>query len=60
MGTYKNPKLCVTLHRQNTHLLQVNSAFASVASLDFGVFRSPLTNLKSLNFKSLNFKSLNL
>ena len=52
MGTSKNPKLCVTLHRQNAHLLQVNSAFlpplkgaggcnASVASLDFGVFRSP-------------------
>ena len=51
-GTSKNPKLCVTLHRQNAHLLQVNSAFlpplkgaggcnTSVASLDFGVFRSP-------------------
>jgi ribosomal protein S18 acetylase RimI-like enzyme len=34
-GTSKNPKLCVTLHRQNAHLLQVNSAFVSVASLDF-------------------------
>jgi D-alanyl-D-alanine endopeptidase (penicillin-binding protein 7) len=36
----KNPKLCVTLLRQNAHLPSlVNSAFASVASLDFGVFR---------------------
>jgi len=26
MGTFKNPKLCVTLHRQNAHLLQVSSA----------------------------------
>jgi hypothetical protein len=42
MGTSKNPKLCVTLHRQNAHLPFVNSAFASVASLDFGVFRGAL------------------
>ena len=34
-GTSKNSNLCVTLPRQNAHLLQVNSAFASVASLDF-------------------------
>jgi len=40
-GTYGNPKLCVTLYRQNAHLLQVNSAFTSVASLDFGVSISP-------------------
>ena len=40
MGTSKTPKLCVTLHRQNAHLLQVNSASASVASLDFGGFNS--------------------
>ena len=26
----------------NAHLLQVNSAFIAVASLDFGVFGSPL------------------
>jgi hypothetical protein len=42
MGTSKNPKLCVTLLRQNAHLPYVNSAFASVASLDFGVFRGAL------------------
>jgi hypothetical protein len=45
MGTSKNFKLCVMLHQQNAHLLQVNSAFASVASLDFGVFRSSLMNV---------------
>jgi glycerol dehydrogenase len=39
MGTSKSPKLCVTLLRQNAHLPYVNSAFASVASLDSGVFR---------------------
>jgi ABC-type glycerol-3-phosphate transport system permease component len=38
MATSENTKLCVTLHRQNAHLPHVNSAFASVASLDFGVF----------------------
>jgi superfamily I DNA/RNA helicase len=37
-GTSENPKLCVTLPRQNAHLPNVNSAFVSVASLDFGVF----------------------
>ena len=35
--TSENPKLCVTLPRQNAHLPNVNSAFVSVASLDFGV-----------------------
>jgi len=44
VGTSKNPKLCVTFPRQNAHLLQVNSAFASVTSLDFGVFRSSLVD----------------
>jgi 5'-nucleotidase len=34
----ENPELCVTLPRQNAHLPDVNSAFVSVASLDFGVF----------------------
>ena len=34
----ENPELCVTLLRQNAHLPNVNSAFVSVASLDFGVF----------------------
>jgi hypothetical protein len=41
MVTAENPKLIVTLHRQNAHLLQVNSAFAFVASLDFGNFGNP-------------------
>ena len=36
--TSENPKLCVTLPRQNAHLPNVNSAFVSVASLDFGVY----------------------
>ena len=40
--TSKNPKLCVTLPQQNAHLLHVNCAFASVASLDFWIIRSPL------------------
>ena len=40
--TSENPKLCVTLPRQNAHLPNVNSAFVSVASLDFGVFRGYL------------------
>ena len=34
----ENPEPCVTLPRQNAYLHNVNSAFASVASLDFGVF----------------------
>ena len=42
LRTYKKSKLCVTLHRQNAHLLQVNSAFASVASLDFRLFINSL------------------
>ena len=33
--TPTNPELCVTLLQQNTHLLHVNCAFASVASLEF-------------------------
>ena len=41
-GTPKNTKLCVMLLRQNAHLPQANSAFVSVASLDFGIFRSSL------------------
>ena len=36
-GNSGNPKLCVTLHRRNAHLPFVNSAFVSVASLDFQV-----------------------
>jgi dihydropteroate synthase len=40
-GASTNPKLCVTLYQQNAHLLRVNSASASVASLDFGIIRSP-------------------
>jgi hypothetical protein len=42
MLTPTNPKLCVTLHRQNAHLFRVNPGFASVASLDFGIISSPL------------------
>jgi len=38
LASSENPKLCVTLLRQNAHLPNVNSAFVSVASLDFGVF----------------------
>ncbi|MCL2102866.1 MAG: hypothetical protein FWH25_02390, partial [Syntrophorhabdaceae bacterium] len=38
-ATSKNPKLCVTRPLQNVHLPYVNSAFGSVASLDFEVFR---------------------
>ena len=38
MATFENPELCVTLPRQNAHLPNVNSAFVSVASLDFEVF----------------------
>ena len=38
MATSENPKLCVTLPIQNAHLPVVNSAFISVASLDFEVF----------------------
>ena len=41
-GTSNNPKLCVTLHRQNTHLLRVNSAFASLANLDFSIIKKNL------------------
>ena len=37
-ATSENPGLCVTLPRQNAHLPYVNSAFVSVASLDFEVF----------------------
>jgi hypothetical protein len=41
--TSKNPKRCATLHRQNAHLLRsftsVSTAFASAASLYFGIFR---------------------
>jgi len=37
-ATSENPELCVTLPRQNAHLPSVNSAFVSVASLDFRVF----------------------
>ena len=52
MGTSNNPKLCVTLHRQNAHLLHVNSAFASVASLDFGIIRNLImTKEIILNFQ---------
>ena len=36
-ATSGNPKLCVTLHRRNAHLPLVNSAFVSIASLDFRV-----------------------
>ena len=37
-ATSENPKLCVTRPIQNAHLPHVNSAFDSVASIDFGVF----------------------
>ena len=36
----KKSKLGVMLHRQNAHLLTVNSAFASVASLDLEIFNN--------------------
>jgi hypothetical protein len=49
-GASKNSKLCVTLYRQNAHLPGVNSAFASVASLDFEVFRGALKGIsKNVN-----------
>ena len=35
-ATSESPELCVALPRQNAHLPNVNSAFVSVASLDFG------------------------
>ena len=38
LATSENPKLCATLPTQNAHLPIVNSAFVSVASLDFGAF----------------------
>jgi hypothetical protein len=40
MDALKNPKLIVTILWQNAH--SANSAYASVASLDFWVFRSNL------------------
>ena len=40
METSNNPKLCVTLLQQNAHLLHVNCAFSSIASLDFWTIRS--------------------
>ena len=45
-ATSENPELCVTLPRRNAHLPCVNSAFVSVASLDFGVFGGCLNNLQ--------------
>ena len=36
-ATSENPELCVTLHEMLIYL-SVNSAFVSVASLDFGIF----------------------
>jgi len=54
MGTSKNPKLFVTLHQQNAHLLHVNSAFASVASLDFGAFKSPQISIAQNKRKAID------
>ena len=34
-----NPKLCVTLSRQNAHLLRVNCTVTAIASLDFCIIR---------------------
>ena len=42
MKTPYNPKLCVTLLQQNAHLLHVNCALASVASLDFELLKVPI------------------
>ena len=47
-GTSNYPKLCVTLPRQNAHLLYVNCAFASVASLDAEMIKVPITLPDSL------------
>ena len=44
----ENPELCVTLPRQNAHLPNVNSAFVSVASLDFGVFGGCLERFRAV------------
>jgi hypothetical protein len=49
-ATSENPKLCVTLLRQNAHLPYANSAFASVASLDFGVFGGCLKSFLRMFF----------
>ena len=38
MASSENPKLCVTPFAEMLIYLCVNSAFGSVASLDFGVF----------------------
>ena len=46
-ATSESPELCVTLPRQNAHLPNVNSAFASVASLDFGACGGRPNNAES-------------
>ena len=44
MGTSNNPKLCVTLHRQNVHCYRnvIPNGIHSIASLDFKIIRSAL------------------
>jgi hypothetical protein len=64
-GTPNNPKLCVTLLQQNTHLLHVNYASASVASLDFEIIRNSLefsiqNDLKIMDVFSLYGKNKNV
>ena len=56
-GTPNNPKLCVTRLQQNAHLRHVNCAFASAASLDFEIIRSPL-EFNSENIENIYYKSL--
>ena len=48
MATSKNHKLCITRPSQNAHSPHASSAFASVKSLDFRVFRGCLILLLSL------------
>ena len=50
MWTSEPPELCVTHLRQNAHLPGVNSAFASGASLDFGVFGGSLISVRSIAY----------
>jgi len=57
LASSENPELFVNgghmgppLHRQNAHLPGVNSAFVSVASLDFGVFGACLHGFASTSY----------
>ena len=41
-GISNNPKLCITLHHQNAHLLRVTSAFAYVANFNVRIIKNLL------------------